>query len=244
MRTVSRAHRRAPMSASAVSLLLHSGAVLGLVLLSSPTVMPPHARSPIGERLVYVPPAAPAAARPRPALQPAPPTPARAPTMPTSPAMLPPELPAAAVTPMPSVPPSASLPIAGLAAMPGGGVAALTAGGTGEPTGTTGAADSPTVWEGEHVDQIVKVRRAGPAPRYPMSLQAIGMEAHLVARFIVDTTGRVRPGSIELVPTDTPLAFRQAVIAHLTATTYQPAMAGGRVVPQWVEQAFAFTLKR
>jgi outer membrane biosynthesis protein TonB len=63
----------------------------------------------------------------------------------------------------------------------------------------------------------------------------------VVARFVVDTLGRVEPGSVQVVAADHPL-FAATVREALGAMRFRPARAGGVRVRQLVELPFAFAV--
>ena len=63
------------------------------------------------------------------------------------------------------------------------------------------------------------------------------------AEFVVDTSGRVEPGSIRVLRTSHPL-FAQAVERVLPLARFVPAEAGSRRVRQLVQQPFAFAMQR
>lgn len=85
--------------------------------------------------------------------------------------------------------------------------------------------------------------RNQPAPRYPESLRQAGVEGKVLARFIVDTLGRVEPGSIVLLESSHAL-FAEAVRDALVRQRYAPAESGGRRVRQLVLRPFAFRTVR
>lgn len=80
-----------------------------------------------------------------------------------------------------------------------------------------------------------------PRPRYPERLRAAGVTGRVVARFVVDTLGRVEPASIVIRESSHDL-FVEAVRATLPALTFVPAEAGGRRVRMLVELPFEFRL--
>jgi protein TonB len=108
----------------------------------------------------------------------------------------------------------------------------------GTPAGAPGAPFS------EHqVEQIVRPRADNPSPPYPPSLRAAGVEGDVLARFTVDTLGRVESRSVQIVESSHAL-FGDAVRDWLTRTRYRPATIGGRPVRQQVEQRIGFSLRR
>jgi protein TonB len=76
-------------------------------------------------------------------------------------------------------------------------------------------------------------------PRYPEPLRAAGLGGRAVARFVVDTAGRVEPATVAIVSADHPL-LAGAVREALARARFRPARAGGVRVRQLVEQPFAF----
>ena len=112
------------------------------------------------------------------------------------------------------------------------------------PTGGAGLA-SPTggVYTRDLVEKAVLPRPGNPAPAYPMSLRAAQIEGSVVARFVVDSTGRTEPASITFSEATHPL-FTESVRQALLRSRYFPALVGERPVRQLVEQRFAFTLTR
>ena len=93
------------------------------------------------------------------------------------------------------------------------------------------------------VEKAATPRRGNPAPVYPAALRAAQIEGTVLARFVVDTTGRAEPASIEF-PETTHAQFAEAVRQSLLRSRYLPAMLQGSPVRQLVEQRFAFTLTR
>ena len=81
-----------------------------------------------------------------------------------------------------------------------------------------------------------------PAPRYPEMLRAGAVQGRVVARFVVDTLGRVEPPSVEF-PEASHLQFAEAVRQVLPRLRFRPAEAGGRRVRQLVQQEFRFALR-
>lgn len=78
-------------------------------------------------------------------------------------------------------------------------------------------------------------------PAYPEMLRATGIEGRVVVRFIVDTAGRVEPGSITTIDA-THALFEQSVRDALPRLRFAPAEVGGRHVRQLVEMPFQFSL--
>lgn len=122
-----------------------------------------------------------------------------------------------------------------------GAPVALTDASPGGGSSLGGPADG--VWSAALVERPVMGRADNPRPRYPESLRAVHAEGVVVARFVVDSTGRVEPPSIVFSEATHPL-FADAVRQALLASRYIPAEVGGQHVRQLVEQRFAFQLAR
>ncbi|HEX5832132.1 MAG TPA: energy transducer TonB [Gemmatimonadaceae bacterium] len=99
------------------------------------------------------------------------------------------------------------------------------------------------IWSGPAVEREVVPDPRNPAPGYPALLRTRGVEGEAVLRFVVDTTGRVEPGSAVVLSADDP-AFGVAVVRVLPRLRFAPARVGGRAVRQLVQQAFRFELTR
>ena len=93
------------------------------------------------------------------------------------------------------------------------------------------------------VDRVVAPLAGNPSPPYPTRLSNAGVEGEVLARFVVDTTGRVEVSTIDIQQASHAL-FGEAVRRWLAQNRYSPALAGGRPVRQLVEQRVGFTLRR
>jgi hypothetical protein len=78
-------------------------------------------------------------------------------------------------------------------------------------------------------------------PRYPADLKERNVEGQVLAQFVVDTTGHVRPGSFRALRWDE-IGFVEAVRQAVYFMRFRPAEIGGRKVPQLVQQPFNFRL--
>jgi periplasmic protein TonB len=105
------------------------------------------------------------------------------------------------------------------------------------------ASPSSAVYTDRLVEKAAAPRPGNPAPLYPAPLRAAQLEGSVLARFVVDTTGRAEPASISFAEASHP-QFAEAVRQALLRSRYLPAMLGGGPVRQLVEQRFAFTLTR
>lgn len=112
----------------------------------------------------------------------------------------------------------------------------------GLPGGTgTGPANATDVFREEQVDKPVFLAPGSTAPRYPDGLRAAGISGSVMVEFVVDTAGRVEPGSIQLSQADHAL-FASAVRDVLPRYRFIPAMAAGHRVRQLVRLPFRFDL--
>jgi protein TonB len=107
---------------------------------------------------------------------------------------------------------------------------------SGAPVGGIGAVHTSAV-----VDRIVVASPQNPRPDYPQALRSASLEGDVFITFVVDTTGRVEPGSLRVVQSSHPL-FAEAVQRWLPKTRYRPAEVGGRRVRQLVQQQVGFAL--
>jgi len=106
---------------------------------------------------------------------------------------------------------------------------------------STRIADQP--FDATDVDRVVLPRSGNPAPRYPQLLASAGVEGGVVARFVVDTLGRVEQGSVRIIQS-THIQFEQAVREIMPRMRFTPAEVRGVHVRQLVEQSFQFELRR
>lgn len=77
------------------------------------------------------------------------------------------------------------------------------------------------------------------APMYPDSLWRAGISGVVLVEFVVDTTGRVEPGTVGIVSTTHPL-FAEAVRVALPDARFRPAAREGHPVRQFVIQPLRF----
>jgi protein TonB len=114
----------------------------------------------------------------------------------------------------------------------------------GIPGGVGGDAPPPGggAWASGAVERVAKLRtRVEPA--YPRALITSGLEGRVILRFIVDTTGRVEPGSVEAVAS-THVLFAEAARSALSKARFDPAQVGGHPVRMLMELPFVFELRR
>jgi protein TonB len=83
---------------------------------------------------------------------------------------------------------------------------------------------------------------SGPLPRYPELLRQAGVQGRVILEAVVDTTGRVIPGSVTVVSSTNP-GFVGSAREALMATLFRPARVGGHSTRMRVRIPFEFTLK-
>jgi hypothetical protein len=92
-------------------------------------------------------------------------------------------------------------------------------------------------------------------PSYPNPARMRGANGVLVVEFLVDSTGRVTPGTVKEVwdpkwqrPKGELLTyynqFLRSVLDWVPRATFEPARVGGCPVPQLVQEPFTFTIAR
>jgi TonB family protein len=91
------------------------------------------------------------------------------------------------------------------------------------------------------VDRMVERYGFSAAPIYPPRLSALGKQGHVQTTFVVDTSGQVDPTSVQVLESDDP-EFSESVCTALGAMRFRPAMRGGKLVRQLVEQRFNFRI--
>jgi TonB family protein len=113
----------------------------------------------------------------------------------------------------------------------------------GEATAPGAAIGSPDGVFSESTVERPVIAIPGVVPRYPERLRGQGQEGRVVVRFVVDTTGRVEGGSVQVTSAAHAL-FADAVRRTLPAMRFRPAEARGHRVRQLVEMPFDFVLSR
>ena len=229
--------RQRGTSGLATSVLLHTlligAAVLGTARAERRPMRPPPA---LDTLLVYHPPRLPQP--PRSSARPVPPTRSVGETPIPAPMLVPP-------TTVPTTIPSVDLPLSPLTPAED-----FASGLTGDRAEDGGASDRGTPgggWDGVHeapaVEVAVTSRSGNAAPAYPASLRRQRVEGFVIARFVVDTLGRVERASLQVLHADHP-DFADAVRAVLPRHRFTAARLDGRAVRQLVEQRFVFALER
>lgn len=115
-----------------------------------------------------------------------------------------------------------------------------------DPRASSGAVlASAHAWPGDPAD-ISLVEEppailAGPLPAYPELLRQAGIRGRVVLEVVVDTTGRVEPGSVGVVSTAHP-GFVAPAQRALAATLFRPGRMLGRAVRVRVRVPIEFRL--
>jgi len=86
-------------------------------------------------------------------------------------------------------------------------------------------------------------RLAGPPPVYPPLLQQAGIEGTVMVQAIIDTMGRVEPGSIRITQTANP-GFNESAKATVLKSLFRPARVYGKAVRVLIQIPIAYTIKR
>jgi len=86
-------------------------------------------------------------------------------------------------------------------------------------------------------------RLAGPPPVYPPLLQQAGIEGTVTVQAIIDTMGRVEPGSIKITQTANP-GFNESAKATVLKSLFRPARVYGKAVRVLIQIPIAYTIKR
>jgi periplasmic protein TonB len=115
----------------------------------------------------------------------------------------------------------------------------------GTARGVTGGVAAPLNSDQPLFDfQVEKPASANPSnnpPTYPNQLRAANIEGQVVAKFVVDTSGRADMRTFEIIKSDHD-AFTAAVRNALPNMRFFPAEVGGRKVKQLVQMPFQFSL--
>ncbi|HEY6219435.1 MAG TPA: energy transducer TonB, partial [Gemmatimonadaceae bacterium] len=91
------------------------------------------------------------------------------------------------------------------------------------------------------VERPVKSLSKNRPPAYPRELRQRGIEGEVLAKFVVDSTGRVDMTTFQIVKTHDSL-FTKAVREAVQDYRFEPAQIGKRRVSQFVQMPFSFAL--
>lgn len=124
----------------------------------------------------------------------------------------------------------------------GGPATGATEGGFGSAGGGYGAPDASGAWDAHTVEVPVVPDARNPSPLYPEMLRTAGMTGRVVAEFVVDSTGRVRAGSLVIVESTHEL-FTSSVRRTVPSFRFTPARVQGHRVAQRVRVPFEFEVR-
>lgn len=210
---------RGRLGGGAASLLFHAVVIAGAALATlqpRPVTVPAH----VPVRITYVPPAGPGA----------PPAPA-----PSVASLAPPVLQALRLTIPASVPAVIPPPARGPFDP------SLWVGAPERPAPATTGPAGPTpgdVYALERVQEAPEML-AHPPARYPELLRQAGIEGRVVVEAVIDTAGRVEPGSVRVIGSSNPL-FDGPARDVVAASRFRPGRANGRAVRVKVTVPVAF----
>jgi TonB family protein len=224
-------HQRRPAGAAGATSFIAHAVVITLAVIATAQTRTPITRPEVSPPIIFH-------VAPAPAAPSAPAAPATADPAPSPNPMPAPSLPVPTITPVGIPAPSTGPVGTAVLAYPGSRPGTTVPNGVG--TGTPGGGEP----FGENlVDRPVRTLPGSARPRYPAALTRDRVEGSVSASFVVDTLGRVEPGSFVVVESSHPL-FERAVRDALAGMRFSPAEAAGRRVRQLVEQRFLFTLRR
>lgn len=86
-------------------------------------------------------------------------------------------------------------------------------------------------------------RLAGPLPVYPPLLQQAGIEGTVMVQAIIDTMGRVEPGSLKITQTANP-GFNESAKTSVLKTLFRPARVYGKAVRVLIQIPIMYSIKR
>ena len=126
-----------------------------------------------------------------------------------------------------------------------GGLATGVVGGTGKVDGWSAGPEPDAIYEATTDDErfVPATVVSQPSPRYPASLEALGLEGRVAIEFVIDTTGHVEPGSVRTLES-THLAFEKAAHEAMVKSRFQPARLSGHPVRQLTRQSVRFVAAR
>jgi TonB family protein len=91
------------------------------------------------------------------------------------------------------------------------------------------------------VDETAARVEGSAAPSYPRELMATNVEGTVVVRYVIDSTGRAEPATLQVIASTHPL-FLAAVRDALPGMRFSAAILDGRPVRELVEQRFSFRI--
>lgn len=92
------------------------------------------------------------------------------------------------------------------------------------------------------VDSAVSRTEDGVAPQYPASMLLRRIEGIVIVQYVVDTLGKADTATFRVISA-THNDFARAVKATLPQMRFRPAIMANKLVPQLVQQPFAFKIQ-
>jgi TonB family protein len=89
-------------------------------------------------------------------------------------------------------------------------------------------------------DTVARLKAGGRVPRYPKSMFRDGYRATALVSFVVDTTGRVVPGTSSVIEASDDV-YRQWACDTVKELRFEPAQKSGQHVVALTAQPFIFT---
>jgi TonB family protein len=86
-------------------------------------------------------------------------------------------------------------------------------------------------------------RLAGPQPVYPPLLMQAGIEGTVMVQAIIDTMGRVEPGSVKVTQTANP-GFNESAKQTVLKSLFRPARVYGKAVRVLIQLPVTYTIRR
>jgi periplasmic protein TonB len=122
-----------------------------------------------------------------------------------------------------------------------GGLAAGVVGGTGKADVWAGGPAANAIYEAGTNDERFSPAAvvSQPAPRYPKHLEAVGLQGRVLVEFVIDTSGRVEPGTVRSLESTHP-AFEKAAEKAMLGSLFMPARLSGHPVRQLTRQSVRF----
>lgn len=125
-----------------------------------------------------------------------------------------------------------------------GGIAEGIVGGTGRVEDAAPAA-ADAIYEATTADDRFEQASviSQPSPRYPRTMETLGIEGRVVVEFIIDTLGRVQRGTVQALESSHP-EFESAARDAVQGSVFRPARMSGQPVRQRTRQSIRFVKAR
>jgi protein TonB len=126
-----------------------------------------------------------------------------------------------------------------------GGLAEGVVGGTGRVDNGPPGGELNAIYEATTNDERFEpaILVLQPAPRYPRTLDALGIEGQVIVEFVIDTSGRVQPPSIRIMESTHP-EFEAAARTAVAGAIFRPAHLSAHAVRQLTRQSIRFVTPR